>query len=70
MFAMIDLHGHSKKESSFLYGCCDHRNFHQHAEVKLLNSLLGKADSNFNSLYSSHFVSESKKSTARVTFYR
>lgn len=54
---MIDIHAHTRKESSFFYGCCDKTNYHNHAQVKLLNTLFGKADPNFNMLYSSHFVS-------------
>ncbi len=67
---MVDIHEHTKKESAFFYGCCDRTNYHNHAQVKLLNVLFGKADSNFNMLYSSHFVSEGKRSTARVTFFK
>lgn len=39
---MIDLHAHTKKESSFFYGCCDKKNYFNHADTKLLNLLMGK----------------------------
>ena len=69
MFAMLDLHAHTKKQSSFLYGCCTKNNSQNYREVRMLNNIFGMCDANFKKDYSSFFVSEDKKSTARVSFY-
>ena len=69
IFGMIDLHGHTKKESSFFYGCCAKKNQTNHYKVRLLNYLMGNCDKNFKSEFSSFYVGSSKRSTARVTFF-
>jgi len=62
-----DLHGHSRKQNVFMYGC---NNPKQPEETRLFPYLLGKLNPHFWFEYSRFGNQKSKESTARLSLYK
>ena len=62
-----DLHGHSRKQNVFMYGC---NNKHNPGECRIFPFILGQMNPYFCYDYSRFGVQKSKESTARVALYK
>jgi hypothetical protein len=62
-----DLHGHSRKQDVFIYGC---NNKQKPEECRILPLILSKINKVFNFNYCKFGVQKSKESTARVCLYK
>jgi hypothetical protein len=62
-----DLHGHSRKQNVFIYGC---NNKHKPEESRVFPLILSKLNKVFNFNSCRFGVQKSKESTARVNLYK
>ena len=62
-----DLHGHSRKQDVFMYGC---NNKQFPAQCRVFPLILSKLNNCFNFSYCRFGVQKSKESTARVSLYK
>ena len=62
-----DLHGHSRKQNVFMYGC---NNIKAPEETRIFPYLLSKLSPFFSFEYSRFGIQKSKESTARISLYK